>query len=438
MTTGFATLPQLPRFVVANARIPGVFLDELPTPPDGDGLVAADIVINNGAVESLAPARSQMDFPHVDLDQGMVWPTFVDMHTHIDKGHIWPRRPNPDGTFDGAMEAVAADRTARWTAADVSRRMDFGLRAAYAHGTSLLRTHIDSIPPQDGISWPVFADMRAEWAGRVELQAVSLVPIDLFLDENAAADMVSVVAEHGGVLGAATFMIPELDQALDVMMRHAADRGLGLDFHVDETADPAARSLRHIAEAAIRNGFSGSIVAGHCCSLAMQPAAEAEATMERVAQAGIAVVSLPMCNMYLQDRQAGRTPRWRGVTLLHELAARDVAVAVASDNTRDPFYAYGDLDMAEVFRQAVRILQLDHPVAGWAGLVARAPAAIVGRDDHGRIATAAAADLVLFRARSWTELLARPQSDRTVLRAGMAIDNTLPDYRELDDLMGAS
>ena len=46
------------------------------------------------------------------------------------------------------------------------------------------------------------------------------------------------------------------------------------------------------------------------------------------------------------------------------------------------------------------------------------------------------ADLVLFRARTWTELLARPQADRTVLRAGRAIDRTLPDYSELDDLEG--
>ena len=52
--------------------------------------------------------------------------------------------------------------------------------------------------------------------------------------------------------------------------------------------------------------------------------------------------------MYLQDRIPGRTPRWRGVTLVHELRAAGVPVSVASDNTRDPFYAYGDMDMVEV------------------------------------------------------------------------------------------
>ncbi|MGO7808106.1 cytosine deaminase, partial [Rhizobium ruizarguesonis] len=77
------------------------------------------------------------------------------------------------------------------------------------------------------------------------------------------------------------------------------------------------------------------------------------------AKAGSAVVSLPMCSRYLQDRHPGRTPRGRGVTLCKELAAAGVATAVASDNARDPLYAYGDLDPGEVFREAVRILHLD-------------------------------------------------------------------------------
>jgi len=47
--------------------------------------------------------------------------------------------------------------------------------------------------------------------------------------------------------------------------------------------------------------------------------------------AGIAVVSLPMCNLYLQDRAPGRTPRRRGITLLHELAARGIPLALATD-----------------------------------------------------------------------------------------------------------
>ncbi|MEO8667114.1 MAG: cytosine deaminase [Bauldia sp.] len=435
MPKGFASVPRQQRYVIANATIPAALMEALPTPADAEGLVAADITVKNGAVERIDPPGRRTRLPRVDLDGGMVWPAFVDMHTHIDKGHIWPRKPNPDGTFTGALEAVHADRDARWTAADVRARMEFSLRCAYAHGTALLRTHIDSLPPQHGISWPVFAEMRDRWAGRIELQAVALYPIDAILDDHFAADLTRTLREHGGHLGAATFMIPELDRALDRIFRIAIENGFDLDFHVDDAEDPEVRSLRHVADAALRLRFSGRINVGHCCSLALQPKAEAEETMRLVAEAGISVVSLPMCNMYLQDRHAGRTPRWRGVTLLHEMQARGIGVAVSSDNTRDPFYAYGDLDPVEVFREAVRILQLDHPIGNWPAAITRSPAEILRRADFGVVAPGRTADLVLFRARTWTEFLARPQSDRIVIRAGRAIDRRLPDYRELDALM---
>jgi cytosine deaminase len=278
--------------------------------------------------------------------------------------------------------------------------------------------------------------MREKWAGRIDLQAVSIVAIDAFRDEAYADELATLVAEHGGVLGAVTYPLPDLEHLVERTMLRAANRGLDLDFHADETGDPAANTLRVIADTAFRTGFPGRIVVGHCCSLATQESGEADGTMDRVAEAGIAVVSLPMCNLYLQDRSGPRTtPTWRGVTLLHELAERGVAVAVASDNTRDPFYAYGDLDMVEVFREAVRILHLDHPIAPWPAVIARSPAAIIGRPERGVIAPGAPADLVLFRARTFTEFLSRPQADRTVLRSGKAIDTTLPDYRELDELL---
>ena len=106
-----------------------------------------------------------------------------------------------------------------------------------------------------------------------------------------------------------------------------------------------------------------------------------------------------MCNMYLQDRKAGRTPRWRGVAPLHELAAAGVTVMVASDNTRDPFYAYGDLDLIEVYREATRILHFDHSAQAWLKTMAATPGEVM-RLPNGRMAPGAPAGLVLTRART--------------------------------------
>ena len=434
MSASFLDLPQTETFCLRNATLPTVCVPAF-SGPAREGLVRADVVISDGRIAVVAaPGAASPEVEAVDLKGAQVWPAFTDMHTHLDKGHIWNRRPNRDGSFDGAIEAVRADRDLNWSADDVRARMDFSLRCAYAHGTKLIRTHLDSLGPQHAISWPLFSEMRETWKGRIDLQAVALFPLEAMVDEAYFRDLVAHVVEHGGVLGGLTKMGPTLQAELDLLFRTASEHGLDIDLHVDETADAEARTLIAIAEAAQRNAYEGQVVAGHCCSLAMQDHDTAARTIDKVAQAGVAVVSLPMCNMYLQDRNGG-TPIWRGVTLFKELAAAGVATAVSSDNTRDPFYAYGDLDAAEVFREAVRILHLDHPLGDAARILTVTPSQILRRPDVGVIAQGGPADLVIFRARSWSELLSRPQADRIVLRDGRAIDRTLPEYSELDHLL---
>ncbi|MER9215627.1 cytosine deaminase [Mesorhizobium sp. M0663] len=403
---------------------------------DTDGFGLADIAIADGKISGITAHRSNAPADATDLGGRIVLPCFVDCHTHIDKGHIWPRKPNPDGTFMAALNATGADRAARWSADDVARRMDFSLRCAYAHGTRALRTHLDSVAPQEEISWPVFETMREKWRGRIELQAACLLGIEGVRDRKWFERLAKRVAAAKGVLGVVTYMVPDLEELLDQVFAQAIKHGLDLDFHADETDDVSAISLKKIAEAALWNGFDGNILVGHCCSLARQPDLDVLDTLDKVAKAGLAVVSLPMCNLYLQDRRGDNTtPRWRGVTLLHEMKARGIAVAVASDNTRDPFYAHGDLDMLEVYRMATRVLHLDHPVADWPQAVTATPAKVMRLDNFGTLAAGAPADFVVFRGRSWTELLSRPESDRIVVRDGQAIERQLPDYAELDDLM---
>ena len=433
---GFITIPNVTSYRLINARVPVCLVaDAAQLVPDADGLAPCSIVIDNARIAVIGP-EVQDGLPRVDLDNGIVLPRLVDAHTHIDKGHIWHRAPNPDGTHLGARNAVMADRSANWSREDVRKRMDFALRCAFAHGTGALRTHIDSYPKQTGISWGVFADMCEQWKGRIALQAVALFPIDRALtDEAEFRFTVETVAKHGGVLGGLTFLGeapgPRSDAMLDKLFEAANAHGLDLDFHVDESDSPNARSLGQIAEGALRHRFKGRIVAGHCCSLALAGDDERAAIIAKVAEAGIAVVSLPMCNMYLQDRAAGRTPRWRGVAPLHELDTAGVTVMVASDNTRDPFYAYGDLDMLEVHREATRILHFDHSDRPWLKTIAATPGEVMGLP-NGRMAAGAPAGLVLTRARTMNELLSRPQADRVVLCAGRPVDRTPPDYRELD------
>ncbi len=425
MSTDFATLPAAAALRLDNLTVPGCLVG------DAASLVSRSLTVMEGRIAADAPnARA------VDMKGAMAFPAFVDMHTHLDKGHIWSRSPNPDGTFDGALAAVRADKPGRWDAADLMPRMDFSLRCAFAHGTRAIRTHLDYFGEGDdaGSSWPVFSEVRDTWAGRIDLQAAALTGIDIAANPAALARCADTVGAHDGVLGAVTYPEPELRRWLAAFLDAAGTRGLDADFHVDETMDGTQDTLRDLAALVIETGFDRPVTAGHLCSLSTMPEAQALTTLDLVAKAGLHVVSLPMCNLYLQDRRAGRTPRNRGMTLVHEMKARGIPVSFASDNTRDPFYAYGDMDMLEVMREATRIGHLDHSDADWTHAFTTQPAMTCGLDlpslDPG-----APADLVICRARNWTELFARPQSDRIVLRGGRQIDRTLPDYAELDRLM---
>jgi len=441
--TGFTPIPDRPHYWLADARAPACLVEgDTATAPDGEGLVRLDIEIRDGRIASLAPMGTA-PAEATGLRGGLVWPGFADIHTHLDKGHIWPRTPNPDGSFFGALSATSVDRKAHWTAADVQARMEFGLQCAFAQGTVAVRTHLDSLAPQAEISWPVFREVRDAWAGRIALQASSIMPMDAFAEPQGER-LADIVAESGGILGCVTRLSggvhdelpPEFLGLLERTFRLAMDRGLDLDLHVDESGDSGAKALIEIARMAVKLGFKGRLQCGHCCSLAVQPDDFVAMTLKAVRDAGIAVVSLPMCNMYLQGRTAGRTPRWRGVTLLHELRAEGIEVSVASDNCRDPFYAYGDHDMLEVVTQATRIAHLDHPIGDWPTVFTSVPSQVMGLPDRGRLKVGAPADLVLLSARFMSELLSRTQADRIVLRGGRAIDTSLPDYRQLDPLLG--
>jgi cytosine deaminase len=434
------TIPPDGHYALTDARVPVSVMGEAVS----GALARVDITVADGKIAAIGEVGSATLPQQIDLRGDIVLPAFVDVHTHLDKGHIWPRKENPDGTWMGALRAVLEDREANWAASDVERRMDFSLRCAYAHGTAAIRTHLDMAPPQHDITWSVFEAMRERWAGRIELQAAGLMGPDTILDRAQFRLVAERTKAAGGILGGSTAVHPDNRRIMRNLVEMAGEFGLDIDLHTDESPDPAANALESLADAIIESGFAGSVVAGHCCSLAVQDEATAKRVIEKVARAGIAIVSLPMCNMYLQDRdnEAGvRTPRWRGVTLLNELKAAGVRVAIASDNTRDPFYAYGDLDGFEVLREGARILHFDHPQAeafAWARSGSADPAAFAGFDYAGEIATGQSADLVIFKGRNWTELMSRPQADRTVIRQGSAIDTALPDYRELDDLMGLS
>ena len=271
-------IPEAQRYWIRQARVPSCFLPVAPKKDvDRDGAALVDLLVDQDRIAAVDPAggTTSADLPAIDLGSRHVWPTLIDMHAHLDKGHIVTRTENPDGSFAGALQSVAEDRTHRWTAQDIKRRMEFGLRCAYAHGVAAIRTHLDSPEPdQAQRSWAVFREVRAEWADRILLQAVALLPIDAFRTPYGA-ELADLVAASDGILGGVTRaggdvhgrLLDDIDPLLDTVLQLASARGLDVDLHVDESGDPAATALAHVAAAVLRNRFKGRVVCGHCCSL---------------------------------------------------------------------------------------------------------------------------------------------------------------------------
>lgn len=434
-------------YLLARARAPGCFLEDAGRLGDADreGNRLVDVQIVGGIVRAITPSGMGHESvgPTLDLGGRQVWPTFLDIHTHLDKGQVIPRAV-PDGTLEGGARGTMADR-ARWTAEDIAARMGFGLRCAHAHGVSMIRTHLDSTEELAPRSFSVFRALRSEWAGRVDLQAVGLAPLAAFRD-GWGDRLADLVMESGGVLGGVTDALgvyqgaidEEMDRLLDRFLMAAAERGLDVDIHVDQTEALSPFALPRIAAAVLRTKFRGRVLCGHCVSLALQPDDVARDAIRMSVDAGLDFVTLPTPMIYLQDRKPGRTPRWRGVTLAQELLDAGLKVAIGGDNCRDAWFPFGDHDMVDTLHHAVRIFHLDAPFEKALAMAGPMPADIAGVAGHGRIAVGTAANLILLSARTQNEAMCRPQADRIVVRNGKRLRDPLPSYAELDEVLGVT
>jgi cytosine deaminase len=406
-----------------------------PAPDELEPSVLCDVALEGPRIAAVARSADGAAAPgSVDLQGSLVFPGFVDAHVHLDKAHTWHRAPNRSGRFAEALETLRADKK-NWTREDLLRRAGFALRCAWEHGTRVVRTHVDTWLPWGEVNHAAMQELRDAWKGRIVLQTVPLTGIANY--EGPEGDAVADLALKYGAcaLGGWSPLTAELPGQLDRLMGIARDRGVGLDLHVDENSNPKEEVLRALAEAVLRNQFTLPVACGHCCSLAVQPTERQRSTIALVREAGIRVISLPLCNLYLQDRRGSdfpRTPYWRGITLIQDLMDAGVPVACASDNVRDAFHAYGDLDAAEVYIESVKLAHLDSRLGASAGIVTSVAADLVGLPGAGRVAPGAPAQLVVFPARSFSEFLSRPGSARRLVDGEQIRDARPPSYDELN------
>lgn len=381
-----------------------------------------DIIIEGGKIAQIGESLSAEADSHFDLGGRVVVPGFVEAHTHIDKAYTLHLCENAAGTLDGAIrEMYKVKGTA--TVDEIYGRAEACLLNFISHGATTVRTHIDVDHAIDLRGMEALLRLRDRYREKVTLQLVPLAgsapgATDESEYRKYLREAVSMGADAVGGVPTLSF---DSEAHLEIAFATAAEFNLPIDLHVDESDDPNHLVLEQLAEKTIGEGWQGRVVAGHCCSLAAVDDATASRVIDKVAEAGISVITLPLCNLYLQGR-GDTQPVRRGITRVKELLDAGVNVFCASDNVQDAFGPYGRADTLEAawltglaahLNESFRSTLLD--------MVTGRPAKALGLGDGYGLREGAPADLVVMASESPGTVVVERPGRLAVFRSGKVV-----------------
>jgi len=386
---------------------------------DGEGLVMVDLQLAGGRVAQITAVTSE---PGEAIPLALTAP--VDPHTHLDKTFSYADFPNPGGTMEGALSANLREFAGR-TAAQVQLRSERALQQAWHYGLRAMRSHIDSGGGRASeTSWEVLLEQRQRWADRITLQLVALVPVSHWLTPEGEA-LARRVGAAGGLLGGVLgppFGHERRDAAaLRRLLALASDLGVGVDLHVDEGDTAAAAGVRQVVDAARELRTEIPITCSHASSMGLLDEAACDRLAEQMASAGLAVIALPRPNLWLLGRRSGQTPWIRAQAPIRPLQQAGVDVAVGGDNVQDPWYPGGDYDPIDLLRLCFTTSHLDPWLRQGLAPFTTAASRVMGLEWDGVLRAGSPADLLILKAGSWSEVLARPPA-RQVLRNGTWVE----------------
>jgi cytosine deaminase len=354
----------------------------------------------------------------VDLEAHLLLPAPAEPHAHLDKALTADRVPNPAGDLLGAIKAWLAYRPTL-TVDDIADRAERAVRMLAANGITAIRTHVDvgvDIGTR-GIEALVRTRRAVEDAVDLQIVALNSVPStgELGVGNRAALD--EAVDVGADVVGGCPHLEAEPMAAIEHALELAAAHGHPVDLHTDETLEPTMLQLPDIAEFVVKTGFPHRVTASHCVSLGVQDDATQRDVCERVAAAGVAVVTLPQTNLYLQGRGV-RTATPRGLTAIRALLDAGATVAGGADNLQDPFNIVG---RGDPFETAALLVMAGHltPDEAYHAVSAGSRAAM-GLEPV-EVAAGSPAELVAVRAGSVREAIATAPAGRIVIHRGQLV-----------------
>lgn len=354
----------------------------------------------------------------VDLSGHVLMPALAEPHAHVDKAYTADDYDNPTGDLDGAI-TVSQLTFANSSAADIERRARRAFAAYVSKGCLAVRTHV-AISPAVGLRSVEGVARAAEaFAPLIDVQIVAHATPPTY--GPAGAERRSLLREAFAIgathMGGNPYRADDPRAETAVLLDMAGEEGKPVDLHTDETIEPTVLTVRDLADLVRRSGFSHPVAASHCVSLGMIRPAMQEAVAAELAETGVAVISLPQTNLFLQSRAVGFA-KPRGLTALDALYAAGVRVAAGGDNVQDPFNPMGKGDPLEAASLLVTAGHLD--VATAFDAVGRAAREVMGLQAEGLV-EGAPADLVAVPGRNLREAIAEGDSRRVVVRHGVVV-----------------
>ncbi|MGO4110455.1 amidohydrolase family protein [Paenibacillus sp. YAF4_2] len=353
----------------------------------------------------------------IDLDGKVMLPGFVDAHMHLDKAYSLPWVRNRSGTLIEAIENYRSVAPT-FTKEIIRDRIVKAALSSASYGSAMLRSHLD-VPVHLGRDMAMRTieaalEAREIVSGTIDIQYFPMFFYDPAY-ERELTDFSSEALRMGidGVGGSPHLSPnPEINIAWAFKLAQKFDKPI--DLHSDESDDPSTKTIDIYCDYVKAGGYGGRATAGHLCSLSAMEHHEAERLIAKMADAGVAAVTLPAVNLYLQGRGDRGNVR-RGVTRVRELAEAGVPVAAASDNIQDPFHPFGRGDLLQIGLMTAYAAHLakEEDIVSVLRMLTSIPAAITGVQNYG-IAAGNPASFVIMDARSEEELFQELPSTRWV------------------------
>ncbi len=332
--------------IIRNANLP-------------DGRTGIDIAVKDGRIAAIEASITTESKEEIDATDRLVSPPFVDPHFHMDATlSLGLPRMNISGTL---LEGIALWGELRpiVTKKELVERALRYCDLAVTQGLLFIRSHVDTSDPKL-VTAEALLEVKDRVKPYIDLQLVAFPQDGYYRAKDGVASLARALDMGVDIVGGIPHFERTMDEgraSVEALCRIAADRGLPVDMHCDETDDPMSRHIETLAAETIRFGLQGRVAGSHLTSMHSMDNYYVSKLIPLMAEARINVIPNPLINIMLQGRH-DTYPKRRGMTRVRELMDAGLNVSFGHDCVMDPWYSMGSGDMLEVGHMAIHVAQM--------------------------------------------------------------------------------